>query len=120
MILKDIVKELSDLGCAWQTRHQRARLHHVLMVATGFVSSVASQMETHLNDMLTYKAVYGIPAREPNGYEQVHLNYIMYVLGRAYVVAHDDPDLILHRTAWAVLRKYVTELSDSCWAWESI
>jgi hypothetical protein len=119
-ILQDIVQELSDLDCAWQTRQQRARLHHLLMVAHGFVNTAPRLMETHLNNMLTYKSVYGIPAREPNGYEQAQLNRIMYVLGRAYVVAHNDPDLILHRTAWAVLRKYVTELSDSCWAWESI
>jgi hypothetical protein len=90
------------------------------MVVTGFVSLVPRLMETHLKDMLTYKYVYDIPAREPNGYEHVQLNNIMCVLRRAYVVAHDDPDLILHRTSWAVLRNYVTGLSDSCWAWESI
>jgi hypothetical protein len=39
-------------------------------------------------DMFTSDDVYDIPTRALNDAEQIHLNNVMYVLGRALVVGH--------------------------------
>jgi hypothetical protein len=102
---KHVLEQMSDIGRHVARGYQRARLHDIRLRATQIVGAITSEMEKHMYDMLTPDAVYDIPARAPNEAEQIHLNNVMYVLGRAHVVAHGSRELDLDSEAWLILKK---------------
>jgi hypothetical protein len=90
---KHVLEQMRDTGRHVARGYQRGRLHDIRLRATQIVGAITSTIEKYMFDMLTPEAVYDIPTRALNEAEQIHLNNVMYVLGRAHVVAHGSRNL---------------------------